>query len=52
LVGALDQRLDVDTYPVRWDSPSQLPPGQHMLKLVFVAAEVGATGSLDAVIVR
>ena len=52
LVGTLDQRLDVDTYPVRWDSPSQLPPGQHTLKLVFVAAEAGATGSLDAVIVR
>ena len=52
LVGTIDQRLDVDTYPVRWDSPSQFPPGQHTLKLVFVAADAGATGSLDAVIVR
>lgn len=52
LVGTLDQRLDVDTYPARWDSPSQFLPGQHTLKLVFVAADAGATGSLDAVIVR
>jgi hypothetical protein len=51
-VGTIDQRLDVDTYPVRWDSPGQFLPGQHTLKLVFVAADATATGSLDAVIVH
>jgi hypothetical protein len=52
LSGTIDQRQDADTYPLRWDSPDQLAPGGHTLKLVFTATEPGTTGSLDAVIVR
>ena len=52
LVDTIDQRQDVSTYKARWDYPSQLSPGQHTLKLVFVTTSSSTSGSLDAVLVR
>ena len=54
LVGTIDQEQK-SAYKLRWDYPGQLAPGNHTLKLVFVADKttVDATkGSVDAVIVR
>lgn len=52
LVATIDERQDTSTHQARWDYPGQLSPGQHTLKLVFVAASSSTNGSLDAVIVR
>ncbi|HJQ14048.1 MAG TPA: right-handed parallel beta-helix repeat-containing protein [Anaerolineales bacterium] len=52
LIGTIDERLSTSTYKARWDYPGQLSPGQHILKLVFVASNSNTNGSIDAVIVR
>ena len=54
LVGAIDQRASGSGFQLRWDYPGLLTPGSHTLKLVFVAVTTsdGASGSLDAVMVR
>jgi len=52
LAATIDQRRDVSTYKIRWDYPSQLPLGQHTLKLVFVTTSSSTNGSVDAVLVR
>jgi len=49
-VGSIDQKESPPVYQRRWDYPGRLSPGPHALKLVLVTP--GATGSLDAVIVR
>jgi hypothetical protein len=54
LVGVIDQKLANSQYKQRWDYGSQLTPGEHTLKLVFVTTGTSSItyGSLDAIIVR
>ena len=52
LAATIDERHDVSTYKARWDYPGQLPPGPHLLKLVFVTTSSSTNGSVDAVLVR
>lgn len=54
LVGTIDEKASSSTFQMRWDYPSQLNPGTHALKLVFVTPNTsgGTTGSIDAVIIR
>lgn len=53
-VGVIDQKLANSQYKQRWDYGSQLTPGEHTLKLVFVTTGTSSItyGSLDAIIVR
>ena len=54
LVGTINQGKEAG-FKIRWEYPGQLEPGEHKLKLVFVAdKETGdsSMGSLDAVIIR
>lgn len=51
LVGTINQKTSTVRYKMRWDYPGQLPPGNHVLKLV-VSNPVNIYSSLDRVIVR
>jgi hypothetical protein len=50
MLGYINQNEASQVYQRRWDYPGQLSLGPHTLSLIF--ASPGATGSLDAVIVR
>jgi parallel beta-helix repeat protein len=51
-VGTINQKTAVAGYNKRWNYSGPLPLANHTLKLVFVATQINARGSLDAVTFR